>query len=389
MPVKSIITLIVFISGILACGPEEPARQSRLDERLFESIRQGNLSLADSCLRAGARLEARGMEGATPLIAAANAGRTDIARLLLERGADVQARREGYYGSTALMEVAVDNDTAMARLLLEYGADVNRRDTFGDPAINWAAYYGHVSFTRFLLEQGAGWDVSGRHGTALDIASRQWNLPLLAFFIEQGAGQPLDEEAGRRLLRAVQEGDVEDARRWLYSGASAGQKDELGTPALLWAAARGDAEMAGLLLQYGAGPDEYNRAGQTALAAAARFGHEGTVRLLLEAGADTDAAGERYRLTPLMAAAMGGHPACGRLLLEAGADPDIQETIDGFTALMYAVAYRHPAMVELLISYGANPYIKSRDGTGLYELVSLSASPEISRMIEAYVLKKQ
>ena len=46
-------------------------------------------------------------------------------------------------------------------------------------------------------------------------------------------------------------------------------------------------------------------------------------------------------------------------------------------------------MVQLLIDYEANPYIKSKDGTGIYELISFSANPQISKMIEAYVLNKQ
>lgn len=389
MGTQSTAVLVLMAFGLLACAEEAPNQQARLDERLFESIRQGSLELADSCLRAGARLGARNTEGATPLIMAAISGRTDIATLLLDKGADVQARRDGYYGSTALMEIAASNDTAMARLLIGRGADVHLRDTFGDPALNWAAYYGHIPFARLLLERGARWDVASRHGTALDIAAKQWNLSLLEFFIGQGAGQPVRQESARRLLAAVRAGNAEAVRDQLENGAYPGQKDELGTPALLRAAASGQEEVVHLLLQYGAEPDAMNRAGQTALAAAARFGHLSILRLLLAAGADPDAAGETYRLTPLASAAMGGHADCGRLLLEAGAGIDVPEAIDGFTPLMLAATYNHPEMVKLLIEYNANPYIKSKDGTGIYELISFSANPEISKMIEAYVLNRQ
>ena len=389
MAKKTVIALIALSIGAFACQEEDPNRQAKLEEKLFESIRQGRVEQADSCLGAGARLEARNLEGATPLIVAVTAGRQDMAALLLKKGADVQARRNGYYGSTALMEVASANDTAMARLLLSYGADVHRRDTFGDPAINWAAYYGHISFTRLLLEQGAGWDVASRHGTALDIAAKQWNLPLLEFFIDWGAGEPLPNDEARQLLGAVRRGAIKEVRYWLQNGAEPNQKDELGTPALVWAAARGYYETVQLLMQYGARTDATNRAGQTALAAAARFGRQDITRFLLKAGAGPDAAGERYRLTPLISAAMGGHADCGRLLLEAGADPDKPEAIDGYTPLMYAATYNHPSMVQLLIDYEANPYIKSKDGTGIYELISFSANPQISKMIEAYVLNKQ
>ncbi|MCB9293727.1 MAG: ankyrin repeat domain-containing protein [Lewinellaceae bacterium] len=379
----------MLVLSMQACHNEDPNRQARLEERLFDSIRQDNPELADSCLRAGARLEARNAEGATPLILAASLGRLAVARFLLGNGADVQARRAGYYGSTALMEAAISNDTAMTRLLLSHGADVHRRDTFGDPAINWAAYYGHVSVTRLLLEQGASWDVASRHGTALDIAAKQWNLALLGFFISQGAGQAVQEEKARQLLMAARNGKRGEVEYWLENGAPPDQKDELGTPALAWAAARGYHDIVDLLLNYGANPEAFNRTGQTPLAAAARFGREGILQLLLAAGARPNSAGEPYRLTPLINAAIGGHAACGRLLLEAGADPDIPDGIDGFTPLMFAATHNHPEMVRLLIEYRANPYIKSKDGTGIYELISFSANPEISKMIEAYVLNKQ
>ncbi|MCO6488022.1 MAG: ankyrin repeat domain-containing protein, partial [Phaeodactylibacter sp.] len=126
--------LIALAFCLQACHEENPNRQAQLEERLFESVRQDKPELADSCLRAGARLEARNAEGATPLILAASLGRKGVAQVLLDKGADVKARRAGYYGSTALMEAAISNDTAMARLLLSRGADVHRRDTFGDPA---------------------------------------------------------------------------------------------------------------------------------------------------------------------------------------------------------------------------------------------------------------
>ncbi|MCB9265279.1 MAG: ankyrin repeat domain-containing protein [Lewinellaceae bacterium] len=384
-----VFAVLVLACGLMACREEAANRQGWLDDRLFESIRLGDMELADSCLQAGARLEARNAEGATPLIAAASSGRRNIAALLLNRGADAQCRREGYYGSTALMEAATSNDTAVARLLLEHGADVNRRDTFGDPALNWAAYYGHIGFTRLLLAWGASWEVASRHGTAIDIAIKQWNLPLAEFFIQQGAGQALGSKASQGLIEAVRSKDLGDARYWLQNGAAPGQKDELGTPVLIWASARGDYEMVNLLLNHGADPDAFNRVGQTALAAAARFGHPNILRLLLEFGAGPDEAGENYQLTPLISAAMGGHADCGRLLLQAGASPDIPDAIDGYTPLMFAATYNHPEMVRLLIEYEANPYIKSKDGTGIYELISFSANPEIARMIEAYVLNRQ
>ncbi|MCB0570464.1 MAG: ankyrin repeat domain-containing protein, partial [Phaeodactylibacter sp.] len=274
-------------------------------------------------------------------------------------------------------------------LLLDNGADVHHRDTFGDPALNWAAYYGHIGYANVLLRYGASWDVQSRNGSALDIAAQQWHLDLLDFFIGKGAGTPLETEAEKALLRSIKQGRVSETRQWLDKGGSPNQADELGTPVLLWAAANGREEIVELLLSRGASPDVSNRAGYTPLGAAARFGHTAIASRLLDFGAGSNAAGAPYHITPLMCAAMGGHAGIGELLLNSGASIDVQDTNDGFTALMYATAEGHKDMVRLLIRYRANPYIKSHDGTGLYELVSYAADPELAKIIESYVMSRQ
>ena len=53
---------------------------------------------------------------------AARAGNADAVRLLLDRGADVNAR-ETYKGQTALMWAAAERHPAVVKLLLERGAD--------------------------------------------------------------------------------------------------------------------------------------------------------------------------------------------------------------------------------------------------------------------------
>lgn len=88
--------------------------------------------------------------------------RTDVLRMLLERGADVNARSQHGYKPTALMR-ARDEGTPRCsmELLLEHGADVNIRDTKGDTALSEVARFiadGNKSSPetiRFLLDRGA------------------------------------------------------------------------------------------------------------------------------------------------------------------------------------------------------------------------------------------
>ena len=68
-------------------------------------------------------------------MAAAFWGYLDIARLLVEKGADVDARDDT--GVTALMNAAWDQRLELVEFLIEKGADVNARDQDGKTALMW------------------------------------------------------------------------------------------------------------------------------------------------------------------------------------------------------------------------------------------------------------
>ncbi len=383
-----LLALFLLVLAVAGCR-QAPRHQQDLDGSLLEAVAAGDTARVDSCLQAGANPNVQDSNGLPALLLAARGGHQQILTNLLKHGASSEANRVNTFGNTALMEASVRNDTIIARLLLEHGADVQALDAFGDPALNWAAYYGHVGYAQVLLRYGARWDVSSRNGNALEIAAQQWHLDLLNFFISQGAGQPLEEGQAQELVAAVKAGDVETARQLLDAGASASQRDELYLPILFWAAANGNEELLELLLDRGAPPDDFGLAGYTPLAAAARFGHIKLASRLLDHHSQADAAGPPYRITPLMCTAMGGHAEMARMLLLRGAEIDRQDSADGFTALMHATANKKKNVVALLITFKANPYIKSHDDVGIYELVNYAADPELAKMIEGYVMARQ
>ena len=100
---------------------------------------------ADSC---------DGESEVTPLMQAAGKGQTDIAELLLERGADVNALPT-YFGGSALNTVAGQGDVKMARLLLGHRADVNLLNNTGDSPLLLAAHEGHLEMAVLLVAYGA------------------------------------------------------------------------------------------------------------------------------------------------------------------------------------------------------------------------------------------
>jgi ankyrin repeat protein len=82
--------------------------------------------------------------------------RLEKAQLLLEWGADVNARDGD--GNTALMVAAEYASAGQAKLLLKWDADVHIRNADGNTALMIAAYYGHSEMVSLLL--GAGADVN-------------------------------------------------------------------------------------------------------------------------------------------------------------------------------------------------------------------------------------
>jgi ankyrin repeat protein len=113
-----------------------------------------------------------GLNGSTPLSTAAGKSEIEIADVLLQHGADVNARDE--IGRTPLL-VAILNfvDIGLLRLLLETGADVNMEDKRGLTSL-WATILenGNPYILRLLLEYGADAAVPYFGKTLLEVARK-------------------------------------------------------------------------------------------------------------------------------------------------------------------------------------------------------------------------
>ena len=123
------------------------------------------------------------LQGATPLVLAAEVNNLDVIKALVEAGADPLIPTE--QGTTALMMAAgagtdvqrarAPEERAMAvetaRFLVEHGADVNAAGQFGWTALHAAAYQGLNDVMEFLVSKGAKIDQMDKFGqTPLSIA---------------------------------------------------------------------------------------------------------------------------------------------------------------------------------------------------------------------------
>jgi uncharacterized protein len=141
----------------------ELARGTELD--VFEAAALGETAQLRELLDGDPmRANAFGEDGFHPLGLACFFGRLDAARLLLERGADVNAlsRNEhiqtaAIHASAASGETGADESTRydLVRLVLEHGADPNLPQAGGFRAIDAARQNGDERLERLLKEYGA------------------------------------------------------------------------------------------------------------------------------------------------------------------------------------------------------------------------------------------
>ncbi|KAM8976483.1 M-phase phosphoprotein 8 [Pelodytes ibericus] len=122
-------------------------------------------------------LDQEDSSGMTLVMMAAAAGQDDLLRLLLKKGAKINARQKN--GTTALIHAAEKNYLTTVALLLEAGAYVNMQQATGETALMKACKRGNSDIVRLLIEHGADCNVLSKHqSNALQFAKQSNNVLL-------------------------------------------------------------------------------------------------------------------------------------------------------------------------------------------------------------------
>lgn len=136
---------------------------------------------------------------------AVNDGEIDVAKTLLDLGADTNA---SYDDNETILMIAVKNlNVPMTRLLLENNANVNASDRYGYTALMWAANtvrqqdVGQVEIARILLGYGADPNARNDQGMhSLILSGMRGQLDISKMLLERGADVHIADINGQNAL---------------------------------------------------------------------------------------------------------------------------------------------------------------------------------------------
>lgn len=258
---------------------------------LHGAAQNGSLGLVKLLVSKGAKVNAVDKEFSMPLAKAVQADNLEIAKFLLEHGADKTINHADTEFQTAIFKArsakmaqllianganvsesdkkglsvllhAVANylDFDLLKVLLQNGADINEQDKSGTTALLWAAQHPYErddkNCVQFLLENGANANVANNQGeTPLLVADR---LDVLQALLAHGADVNAQNEDGQTaLIHVAQIYDPQGEKtKWLLEhGADVNIRDKKGKTALGYATADSSwysKEKVEILKQYGA-----------------------------------------------------------------------------------------------------------------------------------------
>lgn len=156
-----------------------------------------------------ADVNAKSINGATPLYVAARSGQKEIAEFLLKNGADVNATGEG---GPAINQAVYRGSADMVRLLLDYKADISLTDGDGNTALHSAAIWNAGEAAHMLLHAGANVNVKNKKGetplhSCLEFAGEfgKGSLEVAQMLIGHGADLTIQNNNKRTPLAVAKE----------------------------------------------------------------------------------------------------------------------------------------------------------------------------------------
>lgn len=316
--------------------------------------------------------------GETPMIAAIVTGDDELVGLMLQRGADVEARCADRI--TPLMHAISHGYNSIAELLLSHGAQVDA-PTSGWTPLHRATDLVNISMVSTLLAHGA--DIEAK--SPKDFAPRKHPLSALKSPKMDDSDDDRSSSNGRGwtpLLRAACNGEDKMVQLLLHKSANIEARNPSNGTPLIVACEKQHDIVVDMLLINGADVHAEDDFGWKPIhRALVNKGGELITELLLNREANVNAH-DTYRKTPLHHAIEKGDDQMVRFLLNAGADIEARDIAER-TPLHTAIEARLEIMVHILLEAGADADAMDKGGRNAWAAATHASrkSPEIIALL--------
>jgi len=195
-------------------------------EQLFDAIKKGNADEVSRLIDANPALARARQSGVSPLLTAVYYRQAAVARILLDRGMQLDVFEASALGTTERLR----------EILAEEPARVNAFAPDGFTPLGLASFFAHPAAARLLLASGADPSQAARNATRvapLHSAVAGRNLETARDLLAHGADVHARQEGGFTPLHgAAVDGSEETIRLLLSHGADRAARDDAGkTPA--------------------------------------------------------------------------------------------------------------------------------------------------------------
>ncbi|THZ24636.1 hypothetical protein D6C91_03233 [Aureobasidium pullulans] len=277
-------------------------------------------------LERGAAIDAGSRSGASALQIAAHEGNVELVEILIGCGANVNARNRRFRATasgsyvTALQAASNNGHVRTVQILLDHGSDINAgsHEIYfrSGTALRTASANGHLKVVQLLLDHGADVNIDD-HGFALHAALSNAHTEVSLLLLERGADiLACNDDYRTALAAAVYGGDLAIVKLLLERGA---HNTRWGLKHAVEGAVSGDRfDLLETLLLHYSERDRKNGVLNDALKCASPNSDGRIIRILLETGADEI----HYKNDFLSEACHQGSAATVELLLDFGAKFD-------------------------------------------------------------------
>ena len=313
-----------------------------ISECLFETVRNEELDNAKLLLDAGADINYESDLGHTALAGAVMTENTEVVRWVLDCGADpTKILRVGYLPLSEAAS-AKEDDPTIAKMLIERGADVNMRYRDDETALDTALHYNNPKIADLLRKHGA----KTRHELIADQKPEPSSVPPAPVPVEIVKTIPtlsLEDE----LFKAISTSDTSATKTALSKGASLTCLNAKQHTPLIASVKKRNAQFVKLLLDHKAcTEDREPKVGMTPLMMAVKEGHSSISSLLIHAGADINATDWNGN-SVLRHAMEGGNFKIIEMLISGGSDTERQNN-KGVSPLAWATKNRKNEILKLI-----------------------------------------